>query len=152
MSKTLILALGLAFLGCGKKADGTKADDKAMADKTGDKSMDDKKMDDKKPSGGGGVSSDDEYISKGKVQMQKMVDIFKADGKDCDKLAGDMDKLVSSDDMQAIQAYEKAHPDVKKKADEATKDFQKQFEEAAMPAMQACASNQKLQDVFKKME
>jgi hypothetical protein len=174
MTKTLILALGIALLGCGKKADDKKADDKKAddttkpADKPTDKPADkpdmakpaDKPADpatadkpaDKPAEGGATFASDDEYLAKGKEAMGKLIDIFKADGKDCEKIAGDVTKLLQEPVFTQSKAYEKAHPDIKKKFGDATKDLEKQFEKEATPALTACAKNKAFTDAFAKME
>ena len=85
--------------------------------------------------------------------MDKMTEIFKAGGTNCDKIADDLTKFAVDNDgtLNAMQAYEKAHPEVKKKADAVTKDKNTAFEAAAGPAMGACQNNQKLGDALNKI-
>jgi hypothetical protein len=85
------------------------------------------------------------------AMLGKMIAVFKADGTDCDKLAADIAKLGSETDAVAAQAYEKAHPDVKKKFDAATKAQTAEFEAAATPAIAACQSNKKFGDALTKL-
>jgi uncharacterized lipoprotein NlpE involved in copper resistance len=131
MMKTLILTLGITLFGCGKKADDKAAD---------------------KPAAGAAFTSDDEYVTKGKEVVNKLIDAFKSGGQDCDKIAADVSKLVDDPVVHASKAYEKAHPDAKKKFDKEAKEIEKQFEAAATPAMTACANNKAFTDAFAKME
>jgi hypothetical protein len=176
MSKTistLFLAAALAVVGCGKKNDApadkveaakpvaaetAPAADKAApaADKAApaaDKAAPaaDKAATPSAPAATGAtVASDDEYLQKGTAMLTKLIDTFKADGTDCDKLATDIDAIHSDPQFAALETYEKAHADAKKKLDKASKDQTKAFETAATPAMKACQKNQKLMDVLAK--
>jgi hypothetical protein len=164
---TLILAAALA-VGCGKKNDAAPA---AGNDKAGEpaaaKTADPAKAPDPAappaatppaatpPAATGGdavtITSDDDYMTKGKAMIGKMVDIFKADGTDCDKLAGDITALTNDATVKGLEAYEKAHTDAKKKFDKEMKDQTKAFETAATPAITACAKNQKFMDAVGKL-
>ena len=96
----------------------------------------------------GAITSDDEYISKGSGLITKMVDIFKADGANCDKLADDLDKL--HDEVAPLDAYDKDHPDVKAKFEKAVEKRQNEMMSAMGPAMQSCANNEHLGNVMAK--
>jgi len=97
------------------------------------------------------IASDDDYVAAGTAMLGKMTAVFKADATDCDKLADDLTKLMSDNDFAASQAYEKAHPDVKKKFDAATKPQATELEAAATPAMTACQNNKKVTDALGKL-
>ena len=142
--KTLILALGILLVGCGttkppeKPADpATKPADPPPADK---------------PAGAVTFASDDEYLSKTKEMVHKMVDIFKADGTDCDKLAADISKLLDDPVVAASKAYEQTHPDAKQKFDQQSQEMAKEVAGAATPAINACGQNPALKAAFAKME
>jgi hypothetical protein len=154
MSKTistLLLAAALATFGCSKKsdapADKVEAAKPVAADKAAPAAD---KAAPAAPATGATIASDDDYMEKGKALITKMTDTFKADGTDCDKLATDIDAIHSDPQVAALDAYEKAHADVKKKFDQATKDQTKAFETAATPAIKACAKNEKLMGVLAK--
>ena len=162
MSKTistLFLAAALAVVGCGKKNDApadkveaakpVAAETAPAADKAAPAA--DKAATPSAPAATGAtVASDDEYLQKGTAMLTKLIDTFKADGTDCDKLATDIDAIHSDPQFAALETYEKAHADAKKKLDKASKDQTKAFETAATPAMKACQKNQKLMDVLAK--
>jgi len=101
----------------------------------------------------GAIVSDDEYIAKSTAAMDKIFDIFKSAGTNCDKLADGISKFAadSADLMKAVKAYQAAHPDVQKKFDDASKDKMKSFNEAAAPAMEACKDSKKVADAMGKM-
>jgi len=101
----------------------------------------------------GSIASDEDYVAKASTAMDKMIEIFKAAGTNCDKLADDINKFASdnAEFMKSSKAYEKTHPDVQKKFDDAAKDKMKSFEEAAAPAMGACKDNKKVADAMSKM-
>ena len=161
---TLFLAAALATVGCSKKNDAAPAD-KVEAAKpvaaetapTADKMAApaaDKAAVPAAPAApaatGPTIASDDEYLEKGKAMLVKLTATFKADGTDCDKLATDIDAIHSDPQIAALDAYEKAHADVKKKFDASIKDQTKTFETVATPALKACAKNQKLMDALAK--
>jgi hypothetical protein len=105
------------------------------------------------PAGGTTIASDDDYVAKALSSMDKLVEIFKAGGTDCDKIADDITKLTTEDHAQftALQAYEKSHPGAQKKFDEAAKPKQAAFEASAGPTMNACKNNKKLNDAMAKL-
>jgi hypothetical protein len=147
----LLLATSLAFIGC-KKKDNAAAPPAESATPT--KSADPGAAPTPAaPAAGGTIASDDDYIKGGIVLLDKMTAILKGAGTNCDKLADDITKLASDNDVaiKASQAYEKAHPDAKKKFDEATKDQMKAFETVAEPTLTACKDNKKVGDAFTKL-
>jgi len=101
----------------------------------------------------GDIASDDDYIAKSTGALDKLTTVFKADGTDCDKLAGDLSKFAdeTAGTIKSIKAYEKAHPEVQKKLDEASKGRMTAFQETAGPALTACQSNKKVADAMAKM-
>jgi hypothetical protein len=143
----LLLSASLAFVGCKKKdnaaapstesATPTKPADPGAAPKPG----------------GTTIASDDDYIKGGVALLDKMITALKGAGTNCDKLAEDISKLITDNDadIKASQAYEKAHPEAKKKFEDATKDQMKAFEAAAGPALTACKDNKKVGEAFSKL-
>jgi len=99
------------------------------------------------------IASEDDYLAKGTMLMEKMTDIFKTGGTNCDKIADDLTRFAADNNttISAVQAYEKAHPEAKKKAEAATKDKTAAFEAAAGPAIGACQKNQKLGEALNKI-
>jgi hypothetical protein len=164
MISALLLAAALVG-GCGKKADAPAADKDKTADPAAKTADPAKPADPAAPAAvtppagttaaptGGDVTiaSDDDYMTKGKAMIGKMLDTFKADGTDCDKLAADITAITNDATVKALDAYEKAHADAKKKFDAAMKDQTKAFETAATPAITACAKNQKFMDAVSKL-
>jgi hypothetical protein len=144
--KTLILALGLTLVGCGTAKPPEKPADKPaeMAIAPADPS----------PAGKPAATtfaSDDEYVAKATDIVHKLMDIFKADGKDCDKLAADVSKLVDDPVVAASTAYEKAHPEAKAKFDQQSTAMVKEFGATVTPAIRVCGDNEALKAAFKKL-
>ncbi len=153
----LLLSSSLAFIGCKKKTD-TAAPPAESAAKPADPATPAAAPaaatpTPAAPAAGGAIASDDAYIAMGVEMMDKVIEIFKGAGTNCDKLADDLTKLASETDgkKKASQDYEKAHPDVKKKFDAATKDKTAGFEAAAGPALTACKDNKKVGDALTKL-
>jgi hypothetical protein len=156
----LLLATSLATFGCKKKDDaatgaaatGSMAKPAETGSATG-AAMTPPAAPAAAPAGATTIASDDDYIAKGTAFLDKLTEIFKAGGTNCDKIADDLNKLAaeSSATINGLQAYEKAHPDAKKKAEAATKDKTTAFEAAAGPAIGACQKNQKLGDALNKI-
>lgn len=137
------LVASLLFAGCKKKE---STADQASATKSAE------------PAGAAAapsaaISSDDDYASQASKMLDKMIETIKGAGTNCDKLADEITKLASDNgaQMKTLEAYEKSHPDAKKKFEAGSKDKMKAFEEAAGPAMGACASNKKVSDAFEKL-
>lgn len=145
----LLLATSLSFIGC-KKKDNAAA---PPAESTATKPADPAAAGTPAPAAGAAIASDDDYVKSGIVMFDKLLAIFKADGTNCDKLADDITKMADENSamIKASDAYEKAHPDAKKKFEDATKDKMKAFEEAAEPLGTACKDSKKLQDAMNKL-
>lgn len=133
----LLLAASLAFTGC-KKKDTTSAPPTEGATPA---------------ASGAPITSDDDYVKRGVALVDQTLGIFKAAGTNCDKLADDITKLAtdSKPQVKASKEYEKTHPDVKKKFDEATKAQQAAFETVAAPTITACKDNKKLGEALNKL-
>jgi hypothetical protein len=142
----------LAFTACKKKDDAAKTDQGSGSAATATKPTESKPAE-TKPAGGGDITSAADYETRGNALMDKMIGIFAADGKDCDKLAADINKFLddSKGDMDAVMAYEKAHPDDKKAMDKKNEAKTKEFMEKAGPAIEGCKDNKALQDAMAKM-
>jgi hypothetical protein len=166
LSKTLsivLLASSLAFVGCKKKEDAattpaagsvTKPAESTAATTPPATAPATPPAAPAAPAAGGTtIASDDEYVAKATAAMDKMIDVFKTAGTDCDKLADGITKFVAdnADFIKSSKAYEKTHPDAQKKFDEAGKGKMKAFEEAAGPAMTSCKDNKKVMEAMTKM-
>ena len=105
------------------------------------------------PAAGASIASDDDYVSTASKMMDTMISVIKGAGTNCDKLADDITKMAADNGptMKALQAYDTAHPDAKKKFDAAAADKTKAFEESVGPAMSACQNNKKVADAFEKL-
>jgi hypothetical protein len=156
----LLLSSSLAFVGCKKKEDAATAPATGSATKPAEATpvaaapAAAPATPPAAPAAGGTtIASDEEYVAKATAAMDKMIDVFKTAGTDCDKLADGITKFVAdnADFIKSSKAYEKTHPDAQKKFDEAGKDKMKSFEEAAGPAMTSCKDNKKVADAMTKM-
>ena len=92
------------------------------------------------PVGSGAVTTDDEYVTKSLDLATKTLAIFSAAGTDCDKLAAEITKF--SDEYRAtfaeLKAYEKAHPDARKKYDDKMKQHEQLLRDTVGPAIGSC--------------
>jgi len=105
------------------------------------------KKDDAKPAAAD-IANDDDYMKKASAGLDEAMAALKADGQDCDKVGDDLSKLLSDPTNLAVEAYEKAHPDAKKKWEDATKEQKVAFEGLVMPVFKACKDNKKFQDAM----
>jgi hypothetical protein len=155
------LASALAFAGC-KKKEAAPTGDPAMATKPAEPGAAPTtppaapaapEAPAAAPAAAVTIASDDAYVTQASAMLDKMIDVVKTAGTDCDKLADGIVKMATDNgaQMKALQAYETEHPEAKKKLDEASKDKTKAFEEAAGPAMTACQNNTKVSDAFSKL-
>ena len=105
------------------------------------------------PAAAGPVTSADDYQTRGTALLDKMTAIFAADGKDCAKIAADVSKYVDDNkgEIDAVTAYEKAHPADKKAWDQKNKAKTDDFMAKAGPSMEACKDNKALQDAMAKL-
>ena len=145
-------AVLLSFTACKKKDDTTAASGSGSAATTATKPTESKPAE-TKPAGGGDIANASDYETRGNALMDKMINIFATDGKDCDKIAADMNKFMDENkgEIDSIMAYEKAHPDDKKAMDKKNEAKTKDFMEKAGPAMESCKDNKALQDAMAKM-
>jgi hypothetical protein len=149
----------LAFTACKKKEDagsatGTMSSDKPSAEaKPTDKPMAPAAAPAAAPAGGAAVADVGDYEKRALVMMDKLIGLFSADGSNCDKLAGDLTKALDDNkaEIDAIVAYEKAHPDDKKAVDKKTKAKTDEFMAKATPALDACKNSKPLADALAKM-
>lgn len=162
---TFVLAIGLAATGCSKKKEEPAADKPATeaAKPTEAKPADTKPAETKpadeaakpaEPAAAAGAvtfKSDDEYLAAGKASMDKFVEAFKSAGDDCDKLAANIKALAADPVVLASNEYEKAHPEAKKKFEEAAKAESEKVMAAAMPALEKCKDNKAVADAFKSL-
>jgi len=152
-SKTLsilVLATTLAFLGCKKKEEATGPTAAGTATKPAAPGAAPPPAG---PPAGAMLTSDDDYMNQSMAALDRMTAVFKAAGTNCDKLADDLTKFSADNDalFKAIDVYKKAHPDVQKKLEAASKDKMAAAEAAAAPAAAACKDNQKLADAMGKI-
>jgi len=142
----LVLTTTLAFLGCKKKEDAKGPTAAGTATKPADPATPTPAV----PAGHAMFTSDDDYVNQSMAALDKMTAIFKAAGTNCDKLADDLTKFSADTDTlyKALKIYGKAHPDVQKKLEAASKDKMAAAEAAAKPATSACQDNQKLADAM----
>jgi hypothetical protein len=158
----VLLATSLAFIGCKKKDSAeTPPTESAKAGQPGATPTPAAPAPTPTPAApatppaaaGAAIASDADYVKVGVVLMDKMIDIFKVAGTNCDKLADDLTKLLadSDADFKATLVYEKAHPDAKQKFEAQTKDKTAAFEASAQPGLTACKENKKLAQALSKL-
>ena len=94
-----------------------------------------------------------EYDTKATELTEKVIGAFTANGKDCDKLAAELSKVI--DDNRAtfdgLKAFETANPDSKKAFDAKMEPREKEFEEQIGPSIVACQSHAGLKAALEKM-
>jgi hypothetical protein len=137
--RTILLATLLVLTACKKEA--AKPAEPGAAEKKAD----DKTAPAAAPAGDGPtVANAQQYEALGMDMTNKLLAIFAADGKDCDKLAADMTKFGEENrkTFEAIKNFEKANPDAEKAFDEKMKPREKEFEEKLSPAFDACQNHE----------
>lgn len=148
--RTLLLATLLVLTACNKK-------EEPKADPAAEKKEGEKPADPAKPAEGAppesNIVDDVDYESKGTDMTNKLLAIFAAAGKDCDKIAADLTVFTDQNRklFDALKAYEKAHPEAEKKFDEKMKPREKEFEEKLTPAMEACQNHEGLKKAMNNM-
>ena len=157
MTKTRILivmcSLVLGASACKKKEEAKPATPAAET-KPGEAKPDETKPADKPAEpAAGGIANAAEYEAKAMEMSDKMTAMFAADGKDCEKLAGDMSKFIDENKTMfaAAKAFEAAHPEAKKALDTKMEPKMKEMMEKMGPAMEACKDNKALKDAMTKL-
>ena len=162
---TLVLALGLTTTGCSKKKDAAtdkpateaakpteeKPATPSAAPATGEPAKADPAAAAAPAGGAVTFASDDEYVAASKAAVGQFMEVLKAAGTDCDKLAKGINDLAADPKVAAATAYEKAHPEAKKKFEEAAKAETEAFEKAMEPAFKACMDNEAVGAAIKKL-
>jgi hypothetical protein len=148
--RTLLLATLLVLTACKKKEE-PKADP-AAEQKEADKAAEPAKPGEGAPAAGA-IVGDVDYETKATDMTNKLLAVFGAAGKDCDKLAADLTVFTDQNRtlFEALKAYEQAHPDAEKKFDEKMKPREKEFEEKLGPAMEACQNHEGLKKAMNSM-
>lgn len=100
------------------------------------------------PAGGASPMSEAEYVATDVEMLKKVVDVYKADGDDCDKLATDLTTLLADPKFAAMTAYEQAHPDFQPKPDALAEATVTEFKSAAGRVREKCAGNQRYRDAL----
>ena len=161
----IVLALGLATTGCSKKKDAAgdkpateaakpteeKPATPSAAPATGEPAKADPAAAAAPAGGAVTFASDDEYVAASKAAVGQFMEVLKAAGTDCDKLAKGINDLAADPKVAAATAYEKAHPEAKKKFEEAAKAETEAFEKAMEPAFKACMDNEAVGAAIKKL-
>jgi len=103
--------------------------------------------------GGGGIKDDADYESKRNSAMDEMTAMYASDKDDCKKLASDMTAYAEKNQglMKDAIAYEKAHPDVKKKVDAKNKAKEKDMMAKMTPVLKKCGKDKDFMAAVKKM-
>jgi hypothetical protein len=102
----------------------------------------------------GEINNVSDYEARSVALLDKLSAVFVADGKDCDKLATDLNKFMDENKaaMQAEMAYGKAHPDDKQAVDKKVEAKANAFADKVLePAMAACQSNKGVQEAMAKI-
>jgi hypothetical protein len=84
----------------------------------------------------GAIANDDDYLVKAEAMANRLIEMFRVDGANCEKLAADLDRFRI--DAASILDYENSHPEAKTKFDDRMKARQLDLTNAMTPAIQAC--------------
>ena len=97
------------------------------------------------------VASSDDYKTRGPAFVKQLMAVF--DEKDCDKLAAAITSFVDSHkgESEAINAWEKAHPDDKKAVGKQMAQKQAEFQKRASSTIEKCKDNKALQEALEKL-
>lgn len=150
--RTMLLATLLLFTACKKKEDTKPAETATTAEKKADDKTDDKTAP-AADTGAPKVADANQYETLGVDMTNKLLAIFAADGKDCDKLAADLTKFGEDNRkvFDSIKAFEKEHPDAEKAFNEKMKGREKEFEEKVGPAFEACQNHEGMKKAMQNM-
>ncbi|HEY5927288.1 MAG TPA: hypothetical protein VIV11_36625 [Kofleriaceae bacterium] len=141
--RTLLLASVLLFSACKKQDEAKPAEPSAVEKKEGDKPAETKPAETKPAEGTAPenkIVNANDYESKATDLTNKLLAIFVAGGKNCDKLAADLTKFIGDNKplMESLTAFEKANPDAEKAFDQKMEAREKEMEEKIGPSFDAC--------------
>ena len=136
--RIILLASVLLFSACKKKDEAKPTEPTAVEKKEGDKPVEAKPAEGTPPENK--IVNANDYESKATDITNKMLAVFVAAGKDCDKLAADMTKFINDNKtvMESLTAFEKTNPDAEKAFDKKMEGREKEMEEKLSPAFEAC--------------
>ncbi len=146
----MTMMLGLLVTAAACKKDNAAAGDK---DKPADMKTAEKPADKPAADKPAGEMTAADYETKNVAMMEKATAAFTAAGTDCDKAAAAVGKFFDDNkaEMTALDAFEKAHPDVKKQVEAKYKDKTDAFEANVGKVMEACKDNKAMQEAIKKI-
>jgi hypothetical protein len=87
-----------------------------------------------------------EYETTATEMTNKMIAIFEAGGKDCDKLAADFTAFGKEHGptLEALRSYEEAHPEAREAFEKSMKARDAEMEKKLLPSMEACMNHEGL--------
>ena len=146
--RTILLATLLLFTACKKKEETKAGDTTATAVE--------KKADDKAAAPTAAeqtIVNASQYETLGTDITNKLLALFAANGKDCDKLAADLTKFGEDNRklFEALKAFEKANPEAEKAFDAKMESREKEFEEKIGPAFDACQNHEGMKKAMQNM-
>ena len=102
----------------------------------------------------GTIASDEDFVVKSSAAIEKMTEIFKVSGTNCDKLASEISKFVTENAvfLKDGEAYSRTHPDSAKKLDAATKDKMPALTAASEASLTACQTNPKVLEALQQLK
>jgi hypothetical protein len=91
-------------------------------------------------------ATDAEYDTTATEMTTKMIGIFEAGGKDCDKLAASFTAFGNENraTLDALRTYEQSHPDARKAFEEKMKAREDEMAQKLTPSMEACMNHEGL--------
>jgi hypothetical protein len=157
--RTILLATVLLFSACNKKKEEPKADPVATEaplakglDQAADKAAEMAKGAAATATAAASVALANaaDYEKKGTEMIDKVLVVFKAHGKDCDKLAADLTKLAQENraTFDALKAFEKANPAAEEAFDKKLEAREAEMEQAFGPAFDACKDHAGMKEAF----
>lgn len=86
--------------------------------------------------------------------MQDFTNVFADAGTDCDKLAAGVNKFIDDNKPLIVQMkeYENGHPEAKTALDDRMQAEYKKQQDTMLPALQACAEEQSVQDALARFD
>jgi hypothetical protein len=99
------------------------------------------------------IANASEFEAKSLEIRKGVLAVFDAAGKECDKVAADLNKFVDDNQplIDALSAFGKANPAAKKAFDKKMKPRQKELEKKVMPAMDACPDHKGLEGAIERL-
>jgi hypothetical protein len=100
------------------------------------------------------IKNDQDYVTRDLEATDRVVAVFVAAGKDCAKLAKDLNKFIDDNAglQKEIEVYEKAHPKARDLMKPKMKAKEKEMTEKMSPVMEACGEDKAVEAAMARLK